>query len=224
MFSEAVDKALAMSGRPDKLAVAPDLLMDAIREVTDSRLYWRDRVEDLLTASGTPFIWNLPTSFRRMETVQYVDGGGVDGCGTFPKFHPPGRIQAQALQQKFYYGSGTSFVFSGVSTGMLIKVSYFAYVPYLDYYPVGSRPAVYNKATDSWTYLPEYDVDDETRYLARTLVTNWALLNFNGVFLNGLVAKILNGVDDQERGRIHYSLFQAGKTRIQQNEQSEAIS
>ena len=77
------------------------------------------------------------------------------------------------------------------------------------------RPAYYDSSEFKWKYLDSSDQyvdtlnDTAAEALARRKSSNWIIRQWPDLLLDGLKAKIFNGVGDA-RGPKHYGAFQEG--------------
>ena len=138
-----------------------------------------------------------PERFRREEYVEY------DGHCEPTRVKPSRRIQRL---DKYYYRSGATFVFVGAL--MQVKMAYYAYVPWLQYYPTGTRPSIWDGATQTWTNPPAND-----------LVTNWLLMRHNEVILSGTLARHFASKADP-RQQVHYAQYEQ---RVKQMRKAEGV-
>lgn len=205
MFSELVDTAVSRSGRPDKRADVIAFINQTVREMVAKHYFAKNLVEDTVVASADPFIFQRPIRLQRFRTVQYANG-------TFPPFIQPGRKMADF--DEYYYAAASYFVFKGaVFAGSLsgsgnVNVAYYQFPKHLSYYGLGLRPATYDFDLEVWTYLPAFDVDEDTREQARDLVSNWLLRDWYDLVTEGTLAKIFKVVDDSNRASTHFSFFE----------------
>lgn len=226
MFSELVDTAVSRSGRIDKRADIIAWANLTVRQMTSRHVFEKNLVEDQLNTTADPFTWTRPNRWQRLRTVRY---GILD---EWPEFVMPGR--AQRNKDYIYYGGSTYYTFKGCSVGAAaIDIAYYQYPIDLKYLAAGLRPAVYDVATETWTY---YDLtaeasladpynknfangDPDREQEARDLVSNWCLLDWNNLTEEGVLAKIFKGVNDQGRSATHYSFFETNyKENFLQNE------
>jgi len=180
MFSEVVDNIIKRSARKDSLADIAAYVNQTVRECQSDGFFSRDLVEDQLTPTATPFVWNRPALFRKLRTVKYSQTGYED---IYPDFKMPGRVQKERdLESNYYYSAGTYFVFAGVQLSQLIPIAYYTHLARLYYYPGGRfidinsgavtdylagsaspfdgkilttgqiRPAVYDETAQVWYY------------------------------------------------------------------------
>lgn len=194
MFSELVD---AVKLQTSKLKRQSDIISYANSTIQESALlktFYRDMTEEQLVTTAEPHIWTFPNNFRGIQAAKLpIDINNGRGEPIYFKSSVPGKRQREL--DYFYYASMNYVVFSGASSGATIDLAWYGYPWPLQYYEVGSRPAVYDpeaeiKGTEPWTYLPEYDDSDANREIARNLVSNWLLLRWNNLVLEGTKAKL----------------------------------
>lgn len=202
MFSELVDEIVKTTGKINRQTDIASYINASVRECAVLKTFYRDQMETQLTIPAEPFIWTYPSNFRGIQAAKLpADFANAQQHDIYFKSSVPGRRQ-QDLNY-FYYGIQDAIVFSGGSTGSLIDIAWFRYPWPLNYYAVGSRPAVYDqeeeiKGNNPWTYLPEYDTDDTQRELARELVSNWLLLRWKDLIREGANSKLFRLQDESE--------------------------
>lgn len=219
-FSAAVDDVLVRSGRPERRADAISYVRQTLREcqVYKKVVFARDLIEDQLTATTDPYIWDRPSELRILRTVKYSSQYDCRGQNIYPKFLRPGKIQES--EDYFYYGGPNYYAFKGVNVGGTIGVGYYSYFKKLPYYAADARPAVFDLNTDSWTYLTATtDVEKEA---ARALVTNWLLFDWYDLILEGALAKILKTVND-ERAPSTFALFKSLQKDLMAGEEIDSL-
>lgn len=195
MFSELVDRAVHTAGRPDCLMDIAYAANETMRDLSKRSDWDDDMVEEQIPVD--PYLPNVQwepsvgrSRFRREDFI-------VDGSGCSPeRVRPSHRMMRK--QSAFYYKSGNTFVFSKVSGPLLI--SYWAYQPWLQYYPTGTRPATFDVETNDWDGAAEADID---------LVSNWLLERHNNIVLTGTLANFFKTKADQ-RQSVHYSAYEQG--------------
>lgn len=223
MFSEAVDKVIARSGRPDRVLDIIAYVNQTIREAQshERSLYYRDLYEDTITTTATPHIWTRPHLIRKLRTVKYTQTGYED---IYPRLVMPGRKQGEreVHDQLFYYGASGYYAFSGVSVGQTIALAYYRHSPYLEYYSAATRPASFNQSTGVWTYLDPQPADTDEEEAIQYLVSNWLLESYFETIVQGALAKIFNAVSDP-RAPSSYSLWKQYVNDIRANEQYESL-
>jgi len=218
-FSQLIDTLVARALRSDRQADLVAFANQTLREVGASPegkivYYARDLVEDELTADvESQYLWTPPASFERMRTVSYQDVYDENGEIVYPEYLLPGRI----LKGKdyYYYRTGDQFAFKGYGgIDASIGVAYYARPRRFTYYAAGSRPATYDP-DDGWTYYDltgsggaDYTADADANTAARALVTHWRLFDYSDLICEGALAKLFKLLQDIERARTHYSMFQ----------------
>lgn len=201
MYSELIDNVVSRTGQ-GSAAKRLDIQAYAnstIRELQLKALFHRDFYEDSATADSSTFIYDKPVRFRTMRSVKYVE------LDIYPKFVLPGP-ELKDFDYK-WYAADTYFAFFGQSDGDTIALGYYRYARRFKYYATADRPATWDFDTESWSYLPAYDVDDDTRASARDLVGHWLLQYWREVVEEGTMAKILKNVNDQQRASNAFALF-----------------
>lgn len=206
MFSELVDEAVTRSVHPERKADIIAWTNLTIQEMQGKgNFFSKNLIEEQLSVTISPFIWTRPDRIQKLRTILY-------SSGVFPKFIMPGRKQFNEVD--YYYAASTYYVFSGILVGEQINAAYYQFRKRLSYYSVGARPASYNFETETWTY---YDLTasgglDYTlaanQVTARDLVSNWILKDWYSLVLEGDLAKIYKGVNDETRAATHFSFFE----------------
>lgn len=218
-FSAAVDSVIARSQRPDRRADIIAYVRQTMREcqVFKKIAFARDLIEDQLTATSSPFIWDRPQELRLLRTVQY----GIFGARNaqiYPTFLRPGK--KQETEQYYYYAGPDYFVFKGVDAGTIVNVAYYAYFKKLPYYAIADRPAVFDLETDNWNYLTA--TTDQDKAIARALVSNWLLFDWYDLIVEGGLAKIFKTVGDQ-RAVSSFALYKSLQNDLMAGEEVESL-
>jgi hypothetical protein len=208
MFSELIDRAVDIAGRPDRLASIVYFANETIWDLSKREDWAYDLVEEYIEAPATglsSIVWEPEVTFARFRRMEYV----VDNCGCEPPLVRPSRRIEQL--DRFYYQSGSSFAFKGCC--FPIKVSYYAYPKRLAHYPAGQRPAVFDYASNTFNTADPALLD---------LVTNWILQRHNMVVLHGTLAKHFASIQDPRQG-VTYSQYEQGFQNIIRAESTQAL-
>lgn len=215
-FSQLVDIMILETKRPDLKREIASYLNQTMRElhfepIRNNAIYYSENYREaaLLATQETGFGWVAPNpaTFQGPNAAQFASVF-KDGLPVWATPAQPG----PALRNKPYnfYRAGTQIFFTGYGgVNSVINWSWFEYVPSLVYYETAARPASYDPATNTWTYTGGYDLNDDTRELARLLTSNWMLLRWQEVIEEGLRAKIYKRAGDDQRARTSYSLYQS---------------
>lgn len=234
MFSELVDFCVARSGRRDRIADISAYANSSIRESAVKQYFSRDMIETQIFATTDPYNWPKPANFRIMQAVQFADGTFIDPVR-------PGR-QMQTMDQYFYSGP-TYFIFKGLSyqaldpnsqasislaTPLPINLSYYVYPPQLKYYATGTRPAVFDAPSQTWTYLVNGAYVSTTGTAAgdtaaQLLVANWLLQDWNTLVQEGTLTKLFTVVGDA-RNSATYALYKSLQISLLQGEEFEEMA
>jgi hypothetical protein len=214
-FSTFVDKMVGELKRPDLTQEVASYTNQTVRELhndpkTNGSAYYREnRKEVQLTANAdVGFQWSAPNP----RIFQGVNAARYDSifCGDGPEWATelnPGR--AMNTVPYYFYRVGSTLVFYGYGgVNAKISLAYYEYLPGLSYYASGTRPAIYNEMTNTWTYAPSYDTSDSQRLLAQSLVEHWLLARWPDVIAEGVRAKVFKRVSDDVRSKSSYSLYQ----------------
>lgn len=223
MFSEFVDDIKSETLYSDNAgAFQRDVerqVRNAMRQMHMRGFYRRDRKElllDITPNSNGTYVWEAPSTCRKMLAAEYVV------TGRFPTFVMPGSLVNQFPVS--YYAMGSSYVFRGLSAvDDQIAVAYADSAPYLRYYEEGERPAVYDRATGTWSYLDGGSYvstlgSDELDEAARALVYDWTLELYEDILAIGTKSGIQQGKDDGDRARRSWSKFLSGIEDMHENE------
>lgn len=240
MFSEMCDIVVQRSGRLDRLnnGDIPGYGNTVFRELQALAFFYKDGVEDIIATSTTdPTIWTYPILFRKLRTAQYPDG-------SFPNHVQPGKGLRPYLGDNtrgYYYAASNYIVFQNAASGIFqgnitnnIKLYYYTWLPRLKYYPVAQRPAVYDETLATWTYSDQSGNNDPDNNLNYTLlanqpiallrVTNWTLVSYVEMMIEGTLAKLFKGIKDDVRAVQSYSLWERYKKDIQETELWESLA
>lgn len=198
-FTAAVNTAVVRSGRPDRVNDCVSWARMTMRECQVMALFFRDLVEDAITANSDPYLWTQPGVLRQMRTVQYPGLFDPQGNVIYPDHILPGRKQ-RGKTYFWYETGGDTIVFAGhgasSSGSTTINVAYLSYFPPLKYYTASETvPANYTIEDGAWTYATAST--DAEKEAARALVTNWMLFDWFDMIIEGTLAKLYKTNDDQ---------------------------
>lgn len=229
MFSELVDMIVRRTNRPDFREDIIEYLNEVLRQVHCSEFFYRDKVEDSLNQDydlanpAETFVWDRPRNLRALVAIRY-EGYYDDRRDSFPPNIPPGIGQANKLQ--FYYGVGDKVVFYRKGGLKTIMVCYVTAPRRFQYYPVGQRPAVYDRASDTWQYLDQNGKyvaslgSEELNQAAQELVSDWLMLNYEGMLASGVMTKLFSILGDP-RNKVEYSNFKENLRYVRTTEKFE---
>jgi len=204
-FSAIVDDTVTRTGRVNLRTDIVSYARVTMRESQSLIKSATDLIEDQITATASPHLWTKPQYFRELTAVRYPGIFDPRGNPIYPKRIQPGKAQRNV--DYYFYSSGTSFVFSGVSENTLIDVAYLTWFTKLAYYAtVAERPATFSLEDDEWSYATA--TTDEEKEAARNLVTNWLIFDWYDMVLEGTVAKVWKAVGDA-RAPSSFSLFKS---------------
>lgn len=222
-FSQLVDEVVMECRRPDMVADIATFLNQTLRELHFSErnkaiLYKDGLNEVLLTATQeSGFNWAIPSpeTFQAMALVRYETLIQQGKRAYAPEKTPGIGLIGQTI---FWYRVASTVCFSGYGgMGAQIALAYHSYTRRGKYYQAGGRPAEFD-SDFGWTYAAPFDVDDESRAMARELVTNWLLMRWSDVIKEGVRAKVYKRLSDTERSRTSYSMFGALKEGLVSSE------
>lgn len=208
MFSELVDRAIHTAGRPDCLADFAYFANETVREISKRYDFDDDLVEELasIAPGDTVINWTPSGGMRLFRREEYVE----DNCQCeLTRVRPQRRMRTL---KKFYYRAHDYFVFSP-DVCAPVKIAYYAYQPWLAYYPANQRPAVFSVETGDYGTATEEQI---------ALVSNWILERHNNVVYQGTLAKFFASKQDP-RQSVHYSAFEQGITHIIRGEASSEL-
>ncbi len=200
MFSELIDDCVHIAGRPDSLMEFVKHANETMRDMSKRRDWPDDLVEELYEPdfNETPWTWEPSAGRARFRRETFIE----DGCGCELAATVPSRRQQRI--GRFYYRSGITFVFK--TDCAPIKIAYYAYQPWLKYYPAGTRPSVFDVETGEFTDPAALD-----------LVSNWILERHNEIVQKGTLARFFASKSDP-RQQVHYSAYEQGISHIVRGE------
>jgi hypothetical protein len=213
-FSQMVDEAVRESKRPDMLSEIATYLNQTVREVhmrpdVNAPLTYRENFKESQVVADQPSgqVWDIPNPavFQRVAGIRYTTLMSRYGGHVWATEKVPG--PGVEPDEYFFYRVGSSLVFSNYGgTGGVIDIGWFEFPNRLKYLSAAQRPATYDDL-DGWTYAAGV-VTDSQKSWAREVTSNWLLLRWHDVLLEGVRAKIYKRVSDTERQRTSYSLYQ----------------
>ena len=207
MFSELVDRCVSIAGRPDQLTSIVACANEAMRTISKRGDWPDDTMEEIVepTPGQSHTVWTPEVGRARFRREEYIE----DASGAEPTaVRPSRRVRDLSF---YYYRSGDSFVFNG-NCGAL-KIYYYAYQPWLRYFPVNARPTAFDLAIGDWTVPTE---------AAITQVSNWMLERHNSIVEAGTLQRFFASKQDQRQG-LYFSIFNEGLNDIQRAEGIEQI-
>lgn len=230
MFSELVDDIVRRTNRQDFIKDIAIYANEVLRSVHCTEFFYRDEVEiclnvDEALAEQNTFVWERPRDFRAIVAVKYLDKPFLDEKETFIANIPPGIGQANS--DMFYYGVGTHFVFYCRHGLSRIAVAYVKAPRRFTYYPEGERPAVFNRETNTWSYLDRSGKyvaslgSDELEQQARDKVYDWLLADYDVMISSGVATKIFSILNDP-RNKVEYANFKEALKYVRQTEKYES--
>lgn len=208
MFSELVDRAVHIAGRPDSLDDMAYWANEAMRDISRREDWMDDSIEELieLPPGQNHTVWTPEVGrarFRRMDVME-------DGCGCKAKATKPSqRLKSNGIFS-YYHSQGSIVVVNACNP---VMAYYYAYQPWLVYFPQGQRPAVFDVASGAWGGASPGAID---------LVSNWMLERHSHVVQAGTLAKFFASKQDP-RQQVHYSAFEQGITHIIRGESVQEL-
>lgn len=204
-FSAIIDDTVTRTGRVNLRADIVSYARQAMRECQTLVKSPDDMVEDELTATANGYLWDKPQYFREMLTVKLPAVFDPRGQAIYPKRVQPSKNQRN--RDYYYYMTGGSFAFYGVSSNTLIDIAYLTWFAKLPYYQtVAERPATFSLEDGEWSYLTATSAEEQLA--ARALVTNWMLEDYYDLILEGTCAKVWKAMGDP-RSSPSFALFKS---------------
>lgn len=198
MFSELVDRAVHSAGRPDMLEEMAYWANETMRDISKREDWDDDSLEaEIAVPSDTRTVQWDPDKKRPFRREEFI----TDGCGCEPDRVRPSRKMLKT-SGPYYYVSGKTFIFSQVCNP--VKIFYYAYQPWLHYYPKGARPAEFDVRANDWNSTDPAQLE---------LVTNWMLERHNSIILDGTLARFFKTKQDP-RQQVHYSAYEQGISHL----------
>ena len=207
-FSDLVDRCAARTNRPVGAAVShitesiAVYANSTIRQIANTGLYSVDLIEERVNVTATPHIWQKPRNFKQMAAVRYniVTADGI----VYPTRREPGK-DLNEFDIHYYYYSGDSIIFNGVSVGTEIGIAYYSRPRRFVYYPLAERPVRFNEDTGDFEYLAGIN-NEADREIAREKCLNWVIERWFELCQEGVISKIYNQLNDP-RGKTVFANF-----------------
>lgn len=208
MFSELVDRAVHVTGRPDTLDDVAYWANETMRDICRREDWMDDSIEELieLPAGQTSMVWTPGVGrarYRRMDVME--DGCGCTGHAT----KPTARLKTNGIFS-YYHSQGSIVVVNACNP---VMAYYYAYQPWLAYYARNQRPTTFDVAAGVWTNDDPAVIDQ---------VSNWMLERHSHVVLQGTLAKFFASKQDPRQG-VHYSAYEQGITHIIRGESIQEL-
>lgn len=199
MFSELVDTAAHMAGRPDLLPDIARACNEAMRNLSKRSDFDEDTVEDEIAVPGGHghVVWTPSVGRQRMRREEFI----IDGCRCTPVRVAPSR-RIYTVPGPYYYQSGSNYVFDRVCTPL--KIYYYAYQPWLLYYPKSERPAQFSIESQQWL---QQDGTTEATEAQIAQVSNWMLERHNQYVLAATLNSVFAAKSDP-RQKNWYSIME----------------
>lgn len=196
MFSELVDTLVHNVGRPDCVADLSRILNETMRNLSKRSDFDDDSVEELVSVpSGRgSVVWTPAVGRTRVRREEYIE----DGCGCNPIRVTPSR-RMQTFLGPYYYQSGNNYVFDRVCNP--VRIFYYAYQPWLLYYPRGARPAKFD--LEQAVYVTEAGAAATEEQIA--LVSNW-MLERHSSYLQAAALNRFFALKQDPRAAAHYAI------------------
>lgn len=213
-LSQMTDELAIECLRPDMKPTIAGYVNQTIRELhaTPDGIairFTRNLIEDAIVANidvGFQWVFPKPQLFQSVEAVYYP------ALNKYARLRSPSTTFAftgEVDADLFYYRSGNYLCFSGYGgVSMEIDIAYFQYLRKLPYYASALRPCTWSDTTQTYTYLPAYDVNPTTRADALDLCTNWMLETHEDLIRQGTRAKLYARLVDMNRAKLSFSLYE----------------
>ncbi len=209
MFSELVDRAVHTAGRPDHVEDFAYFANEIMRDVSKRSDWDDDTIEEeiVIPIGENSVVWQPEVGRSRFRREEYL----CDACGCEPlRVRPSGRMKKTS--GPFYYRSGGDFVFAQACSP--VKIFYYAYQPWLKYYPKNERPAEFDVEANDWPL--------GTAEATVALVSNWMLERHNQTVLAGTLARFFSAKQDP-RQQVHYSSYEQGIKHLVSGESAREL-
>lgn len=208
MFSELVDRAVHTAGRPDALTDIVFFMNETMRLISKRNDFDDDSFEEEIAVPSNTrtVVWKPSVGRSRFRRIEYVE----DGCGCRPVMVRPNARMNHEPGPIFYALRG-EYVFARVCHPL--KIYYWTYTPWLQYYPKGARPATFDVEANDWGTATEAQID---------LVSNWMLERHAQTVYEGALAKFFASKQDP-RQQQHYAAFEQGVGHIIRGESSREL-
>lgn len=199
MFSELVDRAVHSTGRPDNLDNIAYWMNVTMRDISKREDFPEDSVEESITIpqNSASFVWTPEVGRSRFRREDILE----DACGCIGFATKPGRRMSRDGTFRYYHSGGSLVLVNACSP---VFAYYYAYQPWLVYFPKGSRPTEWNVELGEWS---------EPEPAAVALVSNWLLERHSETVLSGTLAKFFATKQDP-RQQVHYSAYEQGVSHI----------
>lgn len=224
-FSQLVDAMILETRRPDMASEIQSYVNQTIRELhfrpdNNAAILYRSNLLELALTSNldTGFTWTIPNmdTFQAISAVRFASVSNRDFCdGIYVDERTPGRgLVGRAM---YWYRASNYVVFYGYGgVAGIIQIAYFEYPKRLKYYAAALRPATWDVET-GWTYKAGITTDED-KEIARNLVTNWVLLRWTDLVMEGIRAKVYKRLSDDSRAKTSYSLYTQARMGIYTSE------
>lgn len=199
MFSELVDTIVHTAGRPDFLPDIARHLNEVMRNLSKRSDFDDDGVEELIAVPNGfgSVVWTPEVGRVRMRREEYI----VDGYGNQPtRVNPSQRMHH--VPGPYYYQSGPSYIFDRVCTPL--RIYYYAYRPWLIYYPISARPARFD--IEQQAYVQADGITPATEEQIN-LVSNWMLERHNS-YLEAATLNKFFGSRQDPRQQAQYAIME----------------
>lgn len=220
-FSALIDRVILETGRIGSLLSVAGWANQVIRECQALGLFRRDRIEDQIVPTGSPYIWYPPRYFRTFAQLRFATQDIV-----------PTKLVAGMRTSDcpaYYYAADDYFVFAGYMSGEAINYLAYMWAKPLRYFardgentaalgggPYTTREAFYNTDADTWYYW------DGTQYMSslgntvlealyRQNAMNWLVDEWFELIKEGTKAKVWNSFGDA-RATAAYASYKAQQT------------
>lgn len=198
MFSETVDLVLDRMGRgqADLVPAAVQYVNLTVNELSLTNYHDPDMVEDEFPITVAPYVWQIPTRFRKVRHVVYKP------FWEDAKLVPPGASNDARRRKPYFYRANDKIVFANTGNNTSIGIAYYRFPKPLVYFSEGKRPAVYDFINERWMYYQSDNnyvisgISEADKAAKIGQVTNWLLNDWQNTVAEGTLAKLLKSRDD----------------------------
>ena len=221
-FSQLVDDLCVELVRPDLRPFIAASLNQVIRELhfdekTEMPVHFGSNRYEVETLSLNPqmAVWPIPVVTR----FQFLEAIFLPEYGEYAIQRNPRRVFEVEDNTNFYwYRTGPAIAIGGVAPVTHAKISWFEYLPNLENFPSGGRPATYDPVAENWSYYTvggvNYALDDASMLRALELTTNWMILRWATILKAGVRNKVYIRLGDEIRARTTYSIYSTGRRQV----------
>ena len=214
MFSEFIDYIVQETGRRDRIALIVAATNDVLRHIHKYMDWDEDLQETLILPAAPAAAWNAGeiVNWKHSRLLRSIRAIQLNGhC--YAEMVRPGAKQEN--RGHYWYRSSNDTV-SIAGACHRIAIGWYSWNRHFQYYPPGSRPAVFDNENEVWTYMQTgvggityvstlgTAADDEA---AVAKVFDWPLDRLRYIVEHGVKARVYTAVGEDDRSAKFYSLF-----------------